>query len=174
MELIKIRNIEGKSLVSARELHLFLESTDRFNRWFDRQLKYGFDEGIDFTSVKSFTLVNNGAKRELEDYALTLDTAKEISMIQRTNKGKEARQYFIECEKKLLSLETKNFPSYPEALRLYANQLEQNQKLEKQNKKLVEDYNSLEDKAFDIWELKRLFLRPTEEEIEKLEKKRGK
>lgn len=172
MELIKIRSIDGKNLVSARELHAFLESTDRFNRWFERQLKYGFDEGIDFTSVKSFTLVNNGAKRELQDYALTLDTAKEIAMIQRTNKGKEARHYFIECEKKLLSLENKQIPSYPETLRLYADQLEKNQKLEKQNKKLIENYNLLEDKAFDVWELKRLFLRPTEEELEKLAKKK--
>jgi hypothetical protein len=57
---------------------------------------------------------------------------------------------------------------------LYADQLEKNQKLEKQNKKLIKNYNSLEDKAFDILELKRLFLRPTEEEIKKMEKRRGK
>jgi len=74
MELIKIINVEGKNLVSARELHEFLDSTERFTKWFDRQLKYGFEEGMDFTSVNSFTLVNNGAKRQLQDYALTLDT----------------------------------------------------------------------------------------------------
>lgn len=63
--------------------------------------EYGFTENEDFTSVKSFTLVNQGAKREIDDYALTLDTAKEISMLQRSDKGKQVRNYFIEAEKQL-------------------------------------------------------------------------
>ena len=55
-----------KQLVSARELHEFLEVTERFTQWFDKRIKkYGFAEDEDFTSVKTFTLVNNGANREL-------------------------------------------------------------------------------------------------------------
>ena len=101
-ELIKItKNEEGQQLVSARELHGFLEVTERFSNWFNRQLQYGFVENIDFTSVKSLTVVNNGAKKELQDYAITIDMAKEISMIQRTDKGRQARKYFIKCEEKL-------------------------------------------------------------------------
>ena len=105
-ELIKITtNEEGKQLVSARELHekLILEEgkEERFSQWFKRHLQYGFEENIDFTSVKIFTVVNNGAKRELQDYAITIDMAKEICMLQKSDKGREFRKYFIECEKKL-------------------------------------------------------------------------
>ena len=111
-ELIKIKtNEDGKQLVSARELHEFLEVTERFTQWFDKRIKkYGFAEGEDFTSVKTFTLVNNGANRELQDYVVTVDMAKELSMLQNTEKGKQARRYFIDCEKKLK--EIANRPSY--------------------------------------------------------------
>ena len=54
--------------VSARELYAELEVTDRFSRWFERMIAYGFTENEDFTSVKSSTVVNNGAERELQDY----------------------------------------------------------------------------------------------------------
>lgn len=60
MDLINIKEENGKQLVSARELHIKLEVTKRFNSWFGRMLKYGFVEGIDFTSVKKLTPVNNG------------------------------------------------------------------------------------------------------------------
>lgn len=67
-ELIPI-NYEGEQpTVSARELYTGLEITDRFSRWFERMSAYGFSEGNDFTSVKSSTLVNNGAEREITDY----------------------------------------------------------------------------------------------------------
>ena len=65
MELIKITQQNGEQLVSARELHKKLEITERFNSWFGRMLKYGFIENVDFTSVKRFTVVNNGAKKKL-------------------------------------------------------------------------------------------------------------
>lgn len=135
-ELIKITEQNGKSAVSARELHKFLEITERFSNWFERMLQYGFTENHDFTSVKSFTLVNNGAQRELEDYALTLDCAKEIAMLQRSERGKTARQYFIECEKQLRAKEQahQQIPqSFSEALRLAAEQAE---KIEAQQKQL--------------------------------------
>ena len=96
-ELIKV-NIDDQT-VSARELYKELEVTDRFSRWFDRMLAYGFVDGEDFTSVKSSTLVNNGAERELQDYQVTMDMAKHICMVQRTEKAKKVRQYLIDLEK---------------------------------------------------------------------------
>lgn len=95
-ELIKITEQNDKRAVSARELHRFLEVTERFSNWFERQLQYGFIEGVDYQGCEVF---NTLANQTLTDYALTIDTAKEISMLQRTEKGKQARRYFIECEK---------------------------------------------------------------------------
>ena len=98
-ELIPI-NYEGEQpTVSARELHTGLEITDRFSRWFERMSAYGFSEGNDFTSVKSSTLVNNGAEREITDYRVSIDMAKQICMIQRSEKGRQYRQYFLDLEK---------------------------------------------------------------------------
>ena len=97
-ELIKITQHEGRQAVSARELHSFLGATERFSNWFGRQTQYGFVEGIDFTGCEEF---NTLANQTLTDFALTIDCAKEISMLQRSEKGKQARLYFIACEKKL-------------------------------------------------------------------------
>ena len=131
-ELIKITEHNGNQAVSARDLHKFLEITERFSSWFERMLQYGFVENQDFTSAKSFTLVNNGAQREIDDYALTLDCAKEISMIQRSKKGKEAREYFIACEKRLragISLPQ----NYKEALKALVQEVEAKERLQAQN-----------------------------------------
>lgn len=98
-ELFNVTTNGDKLALSARELHKELNVTDRFTRWFERMGEYGFEENIDFTSVKSSTLVNNGATRELQDYQITLDMAKEIAMLQRNEKGKEIRRKLIELEK---------------------------------------------------------------------------
>ena len=106
-DLIKITtNEEGKQLVSARELHEFLEIKTDFRKWFPRMCEYGFVENVDFTRAfqKCPTL---GGIQTVADYAITIDMAKEISMIQRTEKGKQARLYFIECEKKLKEVDVK-------------------------------------------------------------------
>ncbi len=134
-ELIKVTtNEQGQQLVSARELHKGLEVTDRFSRWFDRMLQYGFEKDIDFTSVKSSTVVNNGAIKELQDYVITLDMAKEISMIQRNELGKKFRQYFIECEKKLKEVYKPQLPQdYLSALKaLVASEEEKARLLQEQ------------------------------------------
>lgn len=120
-ELIKITEQNGKQAVSARELHRFLEITERFNSWFDRMCQYGFVENIDYQGCKFF---NTLANQELTDYALTLDTAKEISMLQRSEKGKIARRYFIECEKKLRTGGFALPQTFAEALKLAAQQAE--------------------------------------------------
>ena len=103
MELIKIIEREGRQLVSGRELHEFLEIKTRYNDWFKRMVEYGFDEGSDFLLVTQKRETNNlkNPVTTVIDHAISIDMAKEISMIQRTEKGKAARQYFINCEKKL-------------------------------------------------------------------------
>lgn len=99
---IEIRKENGRTAVSARELHEKLGLTDRFNRWFERMIAYGFVENEDFCRVKSSTQQNQyGGEKEIDDYAITLDMAKEICMIQRSDTGRKFRQYFIECEKEL-------------------------------------------------------------------------
>lgn len=97
--LIPINYDAEQPTVSARDLHEVLGITDRFSRWFERMSAYGFSEGNDFTSVKSSTLVNNGAEREIIDYQISVDMAKQICMIQRSEKGRLYRQYFIDLEK---------------------------------------------------------------------------
>ena len=103
MELIKIIEREGRQFVSGRALHEFLEITTRYNDWFKRMVEYGFDEGSDFLLVTQKRETNNlkNPVTTVIDHAISIDMAKEISMIQRTEKGKTARQYFINCEKKL-------------------------------------------------------------------------
>lgn len=99
MELIKIENKEGKKTVDARELYYFLESKQEFSKWVkDRIDKYDFVQGVDF--IKFDKLVNSGSKPRTE-YHLSMDMAKELSMVERNDKGKEARRYFIDCEKKM-------------------------------------------------------------------------
>ena len=88
-QLIPINYSSEQPTVSARELYAGLEITDRFSRWFERMSAYGFTEGSDFTSVKSSTLVNNGAEREISDYQVSIDMAKQICMIQRSEKGRQ-------------------------------------------------------------------------------------
>lgn len=97
-ELITITTNEvGEPTVLGRELHEFLGVTTRYNDWFPRMAEYGFIEGKDFYSFLSKTSETGG--RPSTDHLLTIDMAKEICMIQRTEVGKQARQYFIQVEK---------------------------------------------------------------------------
>ena len=103
MELIKIIERDGRQLVSGRELHEFLEIRTKYKDWFRRMVEYGFEEAIDFIRVAQKRATNNlkNPVTTVIDHAISINMAKEISMIQRTEKGKIARQYFINCEKKL-------------------------------------------------------------------------
>ena len=93
-ELIKITEQNGKRAVSARELHLFLESKQEFANWIKNRIdKYGFIENQDYEVFDNFIKNPNGG-RPLIEYALTIDTAKEIAMVEGNEKGKMARQYF--------------------------------------------------------------------------------
>ncbi|MEQ7106300.1 phage antirepressor KilAC domain-containing protein [Enterococcus gallinarum] len=101
-ELIKVTtNDNDEQLVSGRELHEFLEVGTPYKKWFDRMSEYGFAENVDFTVLDKNVHDDTsfGGKRKITDHAIKLDMAKEISMIQRSEKGKQARQYFIRIEK---------------------------------------------------------------------------
>lgn len=99
--LIKITtNKQGLSVVSARDLHAYLENPDNVNTWFKRQVeKAMLEEGTDFIAISQQTPKGTTGGRPSIDYAITLSSAKEISMLNGGEKGKEARQYFIRCEK---------------------------------------------------------------------------
>ena len=94
-ELIKITYHNDQPAVSARELHEFLEVGTHFKDWFPRMCEYGFKEGADFCSFGS----ESTGGRPAQDAVLSIDMAKEICMIQRNEKGKLARQYFLALER---------------------------------------------------------------------------
>lgn len=94
-ELLKVITSDDRITLSARELHGFLGVKTHFKDWFPRMCEYGFQEGNDFCSILS----ESTGGRPSTDYQITLDMAKEISMLQRNEKGKQARQYFIQIEK---------------------------------------------------------------------------
>lgn len=88
--------------VSARDLHSFLEVGADFRHWFPRMCEYGFEQGRDFNPVKFDRVQNEGGRtvsRIVDDAQITIDMAKELCMLQRNEKGKQARQYFIQLEK---------------------------------------------------------------------------
>ncbi|MFA0869460.1 antA/AntB antirepressor family protein [Acinetobacter baumannii] len=85
--------------VDARSLHLFLESKRKFSDWIkSRLIKYGFIENEDFILASQNCEAKHGGHNK-SDYYLTLDVAKELSMVENNEKGREARRYFIRCEK---------------------------------------------------------------------------
>lgn len=107
-QLITIGNTNGKETVNARELHEFLENKRQFSDWVKQRIEqYGFLENIDYVLISQNCETRTGGTVRKE-YYISLDMAKELSMVENNEKGKQARQYFIECErrvKKPLSLE---------------------------------------------------------------------
>ncbi|ATV35416.1 phage antirepressor KilAC domain-containing protein [Fusobacterium pseudoperiodonticum] len=122
-ELIKIEVKDGQQLVSGRELHEFLEIKTPYTQWFERMCEYGFIENTDYILVSQKSESSNitGVKI-VQDHLVTLNMAKEISMLQRNEKGKLARQYFIKCEEAWNS---------PEMILARANQIQSH---------MIEDY----------------------------------
>lgn len=100
-ELINVKNEDGKLLVSLRELHEKLGIKTQFTKWAIRTFEYGFEENIDYIPVSQKRLTVQGNETTFTDYIVTIDMAKEICMIQRSDIGREFRKYFIECEKQL-------------------------------------------------------------------------
>lgn len=99
-ELINITlNDNHEPVVSGRQLHEALGVKTRYDNWFSRMTEYGFTENQDYLVTSIFGHNSNGGRQNKVDHIIKLDMAKEIAMIQRTDKGKEVRQYFIQVEK---------------------------------------------------------------------------
>ncbi|WP_297501681.1 antA/AntB antirepressor family protein [Ferrovum sp.] len=109
MNIVISEKAFGKELVqtvNARELHEFLKVRKDFSTWIkDRIKKYGFEESQDFVMQEVLSSPNLGSSKsrqqKMVEYYITLEMAKELAMVENSVRGKEARQYFIECEKKL-------------------------------------------------------------------------
>ena len=129
-ELIKINeNEKGDILINGRELHQFLEVKTKYIDWINRMLEYGFEENIDFIELNELSQKKEGSRiveRTVKNHLLKISMAKEIAMLQRNEKGKQARLYFIEIESRY------NDPMYQLAKSLkYANNL-----IESKNKEI--------------------------------------
>ncbi|MQN23657.1 antA/AntB antirepressor family protein [Lentilactobacillus buchneri] len=128
-ELIKtFKQKDGSVAVDGRDLHNFLEVKERYNDWFKDMQKYGFTENVDFISFTGKRVKPQGGRPQI-NHALTLDMAKELSMIQRTDRGKQARQYFISMEKRAKAQQ--QLPQTPEEkiMLLLQNANEDNKKI---------------------------------------------
>lgn len=97
-ELIKVTYDNDRPAVSARDLHEFLEVGSEYSHWFKRMCEYGFTEGQDYSPFLT-NRVDGLSGKPRQDAILTIDMAKELCMLQRNEKGKQARQYFIQLEK---------------------------------------------------------------------------
>lgn len=136
-------NYDGEQpTVSARDLHEALEINTRFNDWFSRMAEYGFENGVDFNLLKNEKVRlegNREVKRDIMDYQISVDMAKQICMIQRSEKGKQYRQYFIDLEKAW------NTPEqiFARALKMADQKIE---KLKETNAGLLEDVERMRPK----------------------------
>ncbi len=106
-----ISSKKGTNLVDARNLHEFLNSKQNFPDWIKNRIKeYSFVENEDYT-VYHKNMINSKGGRPAKEYSLTLDMAKELAMVERSELGRQARRYFIESEKKLQTKIVKQLPS---------------------------------------------------------------
>lgn len=114
--------------VNAKELHAFLQSGKVFSAWItERIAKYGFIDGVDYTTTIN-PKQDKTPGRPPKDYHVSIGMAKELAMVERNDQGKQARLYFIECEKRLTEVAPpSSLPSYPDALRQLAATLERNE-----------------------------------------------
>lgn len=146
-QLIPIKNNDGRTVVNARDLHEFLESRKDFSSWIkDRIERYDLVENEDYAILlpKKGEQTGRGGHNKI-DYVLTLDAAKELSMVEGNEKGKQARKYFIACEKKLKG----ENPSYLIAdpikrAEAWIQEEKERQALKEQAKQLVEENKNLE------------------------------
>ncbi len=128
-ELIKtFKQNDGSVAVDGRDLHDFLEVETPYRIWIQRMIEYGFTENVDFIGFEQKSTKLQGGRPQV-NHALTLDMAKELSMIQRTDRGKQARQYFISMEKRAKAKQ--QLPQTPEEkiMLLLQNANEDNKKI---------------------------------------------
>jgi phage anti-repressor protein len=137
---------DGPMGVDLRDLHQELESKRQFGNWADEKLSQ-FVKGEDFEEVFN-NPVKNSVGRPRKDYVVSIEVAKHIAMMENTERGKQVRRYFIECEKALKGLHSPTTQALPqtriEALRELADQLERNEALALIN---TEQSNLIEEQA---------------------------
>lgn len=139
MDLIRINYDSEVPTVSARQLHEGLEINTRFNDWYKRMCEYGFAENVDYQAITQKRVTAQGNETTFMDYKISIDMAKQICMIQRTDKGKQYRQYFIDLEKAW------NTPEQvmARALKIANNEID---KLKADNKVLIADTERMKPK----------------------------
>ena len=100
MNLIPIQTTqEDLQIVSGRDLHQFLEINTRYNDWFKRMCEYGFIENVDYTPITQKRVTAQGNATKQTDHNLSIEMAKQLCMLARNEKGKQAREYFIQVER---------------------------------------------------------------------------
>lgn len=157
---ININEENGKQTVSARELHEKLDIESKFMDWFNRMLKYGFEENVDYVLVAQKKETNNPKNpfTTINEYYISIDMAKEICMIQRSDKGRMFRQYFIECERRIKEQSKLTMPqTYIEAVESLLNELKKNQALEEKGKLLLEQKEAAEKETERIYQVNKNF-----------------
>lgn len=139
MDLIRINYDSEAPTVSARQLHEGLEINTRFNDWYKRMCEYGFAENLDYQAITQKRVTAQGNETTFMDYQISIDMAKQICMIQRTDKGKQYRQYFLDLEKAW------NTPEQvmARALKIANNEID---KLKADNKVLIADTERMKPK----------------------------
>ena len=133
--LIKIEERNGEQLVSGRDLHEFLEIGTPYKKWFDRMCEYGFSENVDFITVGQKCPIANGGFQEITEHLMKISMAKELSMLQRNERGKQAREYFIKCEEawnsedmvlaRALQIQNKKILGYKEHIEVLENKIKE-------------------------------------------------
>lgn len=138
-ELIKINYEAETPTVSARDLHAGLEIGTKFATWFPRMAEYGFTENVDYKTCYPNMGSGNHGGQNMMDYEISVDMAKQICMIQRSEKGKQYRQYFLDLEKAW------NTPEqvFARALKMADQEIE---KLKSSNTVLIEDVQRMRPK----------------------------
>ena len=133
--LIKIEERNGEQLVSGRDLHEFLEMKTKFKDWFPRMCEYGFIENKDYIAVAQKRATAQGNETTYTDYLMKISMAKELSMLQRNERGKQAREYFIKCEEawnsedmvlaRALQIQNKKILGYKEHIEVLENKIKE-------------------------------------------------
>ena len=130
-------NEQGEQLVSGRDLHEFLEIGTPYKKWFDRMCEYGFTENMDFLTVDKNVYGQNGQlmPQKETDHLMKISMAKELSMLQRNERGKQAREYFIKCEEawnsedmvlaRALQIQNKKILGYKEHIEVLENKIKE-------------------------------------------------
>lgn len=138
-DLININYSSDRPTVLGRELHDMLEVKTPYHKWFPRMCEYGFTSGVDYVEVSDKNVQNSNGGRPSTDHQLTIPMAKEICMLQRTERGKECRQYFIKIEERWNSPDA----IMQRALQIANDRLEkikdENRMLVKKNRALLPD-----------------------------------